>query len=194
MFRRALICCLALLPCVVVIPGYAADDTWLNPESLPPQLRHPLKLLATTAMSGEGKDFFSLKPGQTATIGTITGPAIIFRIWSTSSNTKLSALDMIVDGKKETLVAKGALPAGVAKDDPLRALDKQAYWSYLPVVVKKQAVFQARSFEKDVTEPMKFYLQVGYRQVPAAELTGAEALGASLRKWAARMSQPGYAD
>ncbi len=191
MSRRALSCCLALLTGFVVIPGYAADDTWLNPENLPPQLQQPLKLLATTAMSGEGKDFFSLQPGQTATIGTITGPAIIFRIWSTSSDTRLSALDMIVDGKRETLVAKGALPAGVAKDDPLRALDQQAYWSYLPVVVKKQAVFQARSFEKDVTEPMKFYLQVGYRQVPAEQLTQPAAVSAAgLREQAKLWQEP----
>jgi hypothetical protein len=181
----------ALVLCLVPAVGAAGDHPWFSPENLPPQLQHPLKLLATTAMSGEGKDFFSLKPGQTATIGTITGPAIIFRIWSTSSNTKLSALDMIVDGKQETLVAKGVLPAGVAKDDPLRVLDKQAYWSYLPVVVKKQAVFKARSFEQGVTEPMKFYLQLGYRQVPATELAGAQALDVdALRSWAERTSHP----
>ena len=176
MFRRVLPCCFAVLLGCVVIPGQAADYACFSPENLPPQLRHPLKLLATTAMSGEGKDFFSLKPGQTATIGTITGPAIIFRIWSTSSNTKLSSLEMVVDGKKETLVTKGTLPAGVAENDPLRALDKQAYWSYVPVVVRKQAVFRARSFEQGATEPMKFYLQVGYRQVPATELAAAAKL------------------
>ncbi|MCE5240660.1 DUF2961 domain-containing protein [bacterium] len=155
----------------------AQSPTWFSPENLPPQLRHPLKLLATTAMSGEGKDFFSLKPGQTATIGTITGPAIIFRIWSTSSNTKLSSLDMIVDGKKETLVDRGRWSEEQwRKTSPLRSLDKQAYWSYVPVFVKKQAVFRAHSFEQGTNEPMKFYLQVGYRQVPATELAAAAKL------------------
>lgn len=190
---------LARLVCVLSLAAsgtvaLAAGPGWFNPEQLPPQLQHPLKLLATTAISGPGQDYFSLKPGQTATIGTVTGPAIIFRVWSTSSDTKLSALDMIVDGKKESVVAKGALPAGVT-NEPLRALDKQAYWSYLPVLVKKQAVFQARSFAAAGNAPMKFYLQVGYRQVPAGELAEAQALDVEgLSAWAKRMVQPGGAD
>ena len=57
MFRRVLPCCFAVLLGCVVIPGQAADYACFSPENLPPQLRHPLKLLATTAMSGEGKDF-----------------------------------------------------------------------------------------------------------------------------------------
>lgn len=156
-----------------LMPVCGAGPAWLNPENLPPQLKHPLKLLATTAMSGEGKDYYSLKPGATATIDTIAGPAIIFRVWSTSSDTKMASLDMIVDGKKEVLYEQGKLPPTVMQPDPLRGMDMQAYWSYIPIFVKKQAVFQARSFEKNVTEPMKFYLQAGYRQVPAAELAQA---------------------
>lgn len=166
----------ALLLCLCQAVGQAEDLSWLNPEKLPPQLKHPLKLLATTRMSGEGQDYYSLKPGATATIGTVTGPAILFRVWSTSSEMKSTSLEMIVDGKKETLYAKGALPASAAKDDPLRTMDGQAYWSYIPVFVKKQAVFKAQSFAKAATEPMKFYLQVGYRQVPAAELAEAARL------------------
>lgn len=160
---------------LTIVPAMAAtpDLAWLNPENLPPPLRHPLRLLATTGMSGEGQDYFSLKPGSTATIGTVTGPAIIFRVWSTSSGMPNTSLEMTVDGKKETLYARGALPAGAMKGDPLRTMDGQAYWSYLPVFVKQQAVFRAQSFVKGGSEPMRFYLQVGYRNVTPEELAQA---------------------
>lgn len=188
--RRRIVAPIMLL---ALSTAWAGESSWLNPDNLPPQLQHPLKLLATTALSGEGKDFYSLKPGATATIGTITGPAIIFRIWSTTSNTKMASLDMIVDGKKETLYERGELPPTVMRPDPLRSMDMQAYCSYNPIFVKKQAVFQARSFEQGVTEPMKFYLQAGYRSMSAAELAQAETLDlAQVRVWLGRLQAPGY--
>lgn len=181
----------SLLALLFFIPPAAADLTSLNPDQLPSQLQHPLKMLATTAMSGEGRDYFSLKPGQTATIGTITGPAIIFRLWCTSSDTKQTALTMIVDGKSETLVQRGQLPANVTQPDLLRGLDMQAYWSYIPVFVQKQAVFVARSYVTDeAAEPIRFYLQAGYRDVSGPELTEARKLSLpAVRQWISRLEQ-----
>ncbi|MEN6402755.1 MAG: hypothetical protein ABFD94_12505, partial [Armatimonadia bacterium] len=65
---------LAVLVCV--IPAAAQDLTRSNPENVPVVLQQPLKLLATTAMSGVGKDYYSLKPGQSAVIGEVKGPAV----------------------------------------------------------------------------------------------------------------------
>lgn len=184
----------SLLALLIVIPPAVADLTSMNPDEIPSQLQHPLKMLATTAMSGEGRDYFSLKPGQSATVGTITGPAIIFRIWSTSSNTKHTALTMIVDGKSEALVQKGQLPPGVTQPDPLRGLDMQAYWSYVPVFVQKQAVFVARSYVADKTaEPIRFYLQAGYRNVSGPELAEARKLSLpTVREWISHLGQAAH--
>lgn len=156
-----------LLPLVALAAAYGQDLSWVNPDQLPPPLDKPLKLLATTAMSGKGQDYFTLKPKATAVVGTITGPAIIFRVWSTSSASATVSLDMTVDGKKQTLYEKGK-PVGLGAGDPLRAMDKQAYWSYVPVAVRQKAVFTARS--TDPTNDIKFYLQVGYRPVAPGEL------------------------
>lgn len=149
------------------------DSPLLLPEALPGALNHPLELLATTAGSGPGQDYFTLKPGRKAVIGTISGPAVIFRIWSTSSNGSLVSLDMTVDGKKQTLYEKGR-GVNLAPDDPLRAMDKQAYWSYVPVPVRGKAVFTARS--ADPGQDLKFYLQVGYRAVSQAEVAQVSSL------------------
>lgn len=155
-----------LLP-LIAIAAVHAQEPVINPEKLPVPLDKPLKLLATTAMSGNGQDYFTLKPKQTAVVGTITGPAIIFRVWSTSSASAKVSLDLTVDGEKRTLYEKGK-PVGMAANDPLQAMDKQAYWSYLPIAVGKTATFTARSIEP--ANDIKFYLQAGYRQVSPAEL------------------------
>lgn len=141
-------------------PLLAQDLRVLDPGHLPEPLGAPLKLLATTAMSGEGCDWFTLKPRQTAVVGTVKGPALIVRIWSTSSKSANVNLAVTVDGTKRTLYQQGKLPAGVSNSE-LRALDLQAYWSYVPVPVGKQAVFTATSTEP--VEEIKFYLQVGYK-------------------------------
>ncbi|MEN6301824.1 MAG: DUF2961 domain-containing protein [Armatimonadia bacterium] len=173
---------LAVLVCV--IPAAAQDLTRSNPENVPVVLQQPLKLLATTAMSGVGKDYYSLKPGQSAVIGEVKGPAVIFRVWSTSSKSAMVSLDMTVDGKTERLYTNGKLPTGALKDDPLRAMDMQAYWSYVPVFVSKQAVFRATSIEK--TEEIKLYLQAGYRTVTAAQLAEARAFDTGAARAAAK--------
>jgi len=152
------------------MPLWGADYSWLAIENLPKPLQAPLKLLGTTAMSGLGRDYYSLPPGKAAVIGTIAGPAIIFRIWSTSSDMAQTSLDMIVDGKRVPLYVHGCLPRNIAPDDPLLGMDKQAYWSYAPVIVKKQVLFKAQNHQKTAPEPMRFYLQVGYRAVSSAEL------------------------
>lgn len=159
MFARKL--CLVVFICLTAGAAYAQDLRWL-PEQLPPPLNNPLKLLATTAMSGKGQDYFTLKPKASAVIGTVTGPAVIVRVWSTSSASAMVSLDMTVDGKKQTLYEKGK-PVGIGANDSLRAMDKQAYWSYVPIGVKQKAVFTARS--ADPTNTIKFYLQVGYSRM-----------------------------
>ena len=54
--------------------------------------------MATTDKTGQGHDYFTLKPGKPALVGAITGPAVIFRIWSTSSKSTQTSLDLVVDG------------------------------------------------------------------------------------------------
>lgn len=159
-----------LVMALLAITAAAAGELdWLNPEALPAPVKHPLQMAATTDKTAQGHDYFPLAAGQEAVIATITGPAIIFRVWSTSSDNKNVTLDMIVDGQREPVYGRGKLPATALPEDPLRSLDGQSYWSYIPLVVRKQAVFKAKNLGA-ATEPMKFYLQVGYRQVPAAEL------------------------
>lgn len=183
MFARKL--CLFIFTGLMAAAVYAQDLSWVNPEQLPPPLDQPLKLLATTAMSGKGQDYFTLKPKATAVIGTIAGPAVIFRVWSTSSASAMVSLDMTVDGKKQTLYEKGKA-VGITANDPLRAMDKQAYWSYVPIAVKQKAVFTARS--ADPAKPIKFYLQAGYRPVPAADLKIVNKAGVSaMRSAVARL-------
>ncbi len=168
-WRIVLLLCFAL-SCIYILPIWGEDYSWLAIENLPKPLQAPLKLLGTTALSGPGRDYYSLPPGKAAVIGTISGPAIIYRIWSTSSDMAQTSLDMIVDGKRVPLYAHGCLPRNIAPEDPLQGMDKQAYWSYAPVIVKKQALFKAHNHQKTAPEPMRFYLQVGYRAVSAAEL------------------------
>jgi hypothetical protein len=156
-----------LLSLIAITALQAQNEPVINPEKLPAPLDKPLKLLATTGMSGKGQDYFTLGPKQKAVVGTITGPAIIFRVWSTSSASAMVSLDVTVDGKKRTLYEKGK-PVGIAANDPLQAMDKQAFWSYVPMVVKSKATFTARS--ADPKNDIKFYLQAGYRSVPASDL------------------------
>lgn len=130
-----------------------------------------IKLVGTTAMAGEGKDYKLLAPGEKVTVVSITGPAVIHRIWSTSSLTDKTKLTMKLDGKDQVLWSAAKLPEGQAAGDPLRAMDGQAYWSYLPVKVGQKAEFIAQDLrEKSGSEPAtedngnKFYVQVGFTQ------------------------------
>lgn len=151
------------------VPGLSAaspDTTWMSPESLPPFMQVPLQLAATTDPTGQGDDYYPLKAGEKAVIATISGPAIIFRIWSTSEKPPKSILHMKVDGKPATLVRQGTVSDDHLPDDPLRRLDGEGYWSYLPIAVRDKAVFTAESVHD---EEMKFYLQVGYRAVSTEE-------------------------
>lgn len=167
---RRLALCLVSLSLVMSSLGAAVAQnlTWVDPNQLPAPLGQPLKLLATTGKSGVGQDYFLLKPGQSATIGTVSGPAVIARVWSTSSKNASVRLEMTLDGKKQIVYDRGKLPTSAATSDPLRALDKQAYWSYLPLAVRQKAVFTATNYDK--AESIRFYLQVGYRPVSSDQL------------------------
>lgn len=106
-------------------------------------LTDTVHLAATTAGEGDGQDFLYLRPGKTRTILTIKGPAVIQRIWSTSQFTGQTRLVAKVDGKTIVLWDKASLPREQALGDPLRAMDGQAYWSYVPITIKREAVFIA---------------------------------------------------
>lgn len=185
---RALLWGLALL--VMGLSTAGADELeWLNPEALPGVFHHPLQMVATTDKTAQGHDYYPLPGGEEAVIARITGPAIIFRIWSTSSNNGEVTLEMTCDGKTELIHGHGKLPPGAATDDPLRGLDGQSYWSYIPQVVHKEAVFKAKNLSSD-PEPMKFYLQAGYRTVEPGELTAInprsiEQMRQTMRQWLA---------
>lgn len=146
----------------------ASDLSWASPEAMPPVLQRPLALFATTDPKHEGADFRLLPPGGKATVATISGPAIIFRVWSTSSDNSHLLLDMTLDGKTERLYGKDQIGPKAQDNDPLRSLDGQAYWSYVPLAVRKQATFTACNL--DPQNEMKVYLQVGYRKVSPSEL------------------------
>jgi len=137
--------CFRLMPAMLALStglAYAADLTWVSPEAMPPVLQRPVKLFATTDPQHHGADYRLLPPGGKATIATLTGPAIIFRIWSTSSNNANLVMEMTVDEKTERLYAKEQLGPEAQDGDPLRSLDGQAYWSYVPLAVRQQATFR----------------------------------------------------
>ncbi|NPV45501.1 MAG: DUF2961 domain-containing protein [Armatimonadetes bacterium] len=163
-------CCVPLAVLLALTCGVAkaSDLSWASPEAMPPVLQKPLTLLATTDPKHEGSDYRLLPPGGKATIATITGPAIIFRVWSTSSDNSNLLMDMTLDGKTERLYGKDQLGPTAQENDPLRSLDGQAYWSYVPLAVRKQVTFTARNL--DPKNEMKVYLQVGYRKVSPSEL------------------------
>lgn len=178
MFRQALF----LVTLATVSLSFAAPPglhAILQPEDLlfPTS---PVKMVGTTAGDGEGQDYKPLKPGETASILTVKGPCLIHRIWSTSQFTDQTKLVVKLDGKEQPLWGKAALPEGQAANDPLRAMDGQAYWSYIPVKVGVSAEFVATDLRKpggstpEATEPNKFYLQVAYSAGHEGALTGAE--------------------
>jgi len=153
----------------------------LNPQDLAMPLEGTIRMVGTTAGEGDGEDYKLLAPGQTAEILTVEGPAVIHRIWSTSQHTDKTRLTMKLDGKEQVIWDQAKLPEGQAADDPLRAMDGQAYWSYIPVKVNTTAQFIAtdlREAENEepetVDDPLlgrveisaengnKFYLQVAY--------------------------------
>ena len=110
-------------------------------------------LIATTGGAGAGSDWKWTQPGQSCTILTVKGPAIIYRIWSTSQFTQETRLILRLDGTEQVVWEKGNLPAGQQPKpgqgaDPLRAMDGQAYWSYVPIVVRQQAEFIAQDLRK----------------------------------------------
>lgn len=163
--------CCRLAPALIALNAglvHAAELSWVSPEAIPPVLQRPLALFATTDPEHQGSDYHLLPPGGKATIATITGPAIIFRLWSTSSDNSNLLLDMTLDGRTERLYGKDQIGPNAQDDDPLRSLDGQAYWSYVPLAVQKQVTFTARNL--DPKNEMKVYLQTGYRKVSPSEL------------------------
>lgn len=137
----------------------------LQPAELAFPLEGRVQMLATTAGDGEGQDYRPLKPGEKATILTVQGPAVIHRVWSTSQFTDQTRLALKLDGKEQAVWERKALPAG-QQADALRAMDGQAYWSYVPVKVNEKAEFIATDLRKPAggaaAEANKFYLQVAY--------------------------------
>lgn len=146
----------------------------LEPTLLAFPAAQDVRFLATTAFEGEGNDYRLLAPGQTAVILTVPGPAVIHRIWSTSEYTDETRLIVNVDGVEETVWEQGSLPEGQKLDDPLRAMDYQSYWSYVPIKVDTEAEFIATDLrepdpdaeEEELTEATgnKFYLHVAYTE------------------------------
>ena len=53
-------------------------------------------------------------------------------------------------------------------------MDKQAYWSYAPIVVWQQAIFMARS--SDPKEEIKLFVQADYRSVSREQASLIKAL------------------
>lgn len=145
----------------------------LEPTLLAFPTDHDVRFLATTAVEGDGNDYKLLAAGQTAAIITVPGPAVIHRIWSTSEYTDETRLIVKLDGAEETVWERGALPEGQQAGDPLRAMDGESYWSYVPIKVESEAQFIATDLREggpDAQEKLteatgnKFYLQVAYTE------------------------------
>lgn len=171
--RHSLLLAVLAACLLAVVLGAAAQAQLvnsLNPEALPGLLKQPVKLFATTDPQHEGHDYLEVAAGGKATVATITGPAVILRVWSTSSDNAQLVLDLTRDGKTEPVYGKGQLPAGAGANDPLRSLDGKEYWSYIPLGVRQKAVFTARNLDK--TNPLKVFLQVAYRPATPADLAG----------------------
>jgi hypothetical protein len=196
--------CVLLLCLLPAVSGHAAD-LGLRASLDTPLLAFPcgqsIKLAATTAMAGAGKDYRLLGAGQEATVVTIEGPAVIHRIWSTSSITDKTRLTLRLDGKEQVLWAAAKLPEGQSAD-ALRAMDGQAYWSYIPLKVRQKAEFIAKDLRGksggEVTEEdgNKFYLQVGYTNGDAG-LADADTLAAvrsNLADWLTKPADAGGAN
>lgn len=194
----------AFLLCLMAAVSGQAADLGLRACLDVPLLAFPcsqaIKLAATAGMTGPGKDYRLLGAGQGATVLTIQGPAVIHRIWSTSSITDKTRLTVRLDGKEQVLWSAAKLPEGQTAD-ALRAMDGQAYWSYIPLKVKQRAEFIAKDMreksEGGVTEENgnKFYLQVGYTTGDAG-ITDADTLAAvraKLTDWLTKPADAGAA-
>lgn len=157
-----------------------------------------IKMAGTTAGEGEGQDYKLLAPGETASILTIEGPAVLHRIWSTSQFTAETRLVLKVHGEETVLWERGKLPEG-KEADPLCAVDGQAYWSYQPIEVRRQAEFVATDLreapeeeaEAKATEDNgnKFYLQVAYGEDSHGSVSG-ETLGTVLERFELDLADP----
>jgi len=174
--RRAL-----LLALLLTSPALWAAPLGLKALVDPSVLAFPpdgqIKLLATTRMAGPGLDYKLINPGQRATIFTIQGPAVIYRIWSTSGVIDETRLILKLDGGRADPLAEPQ-PRQVRPGrgpDPLRTMDGQAFWSYVPIKVNKSAEFIACDLRKPQPAPAKgsgassvkenkFYLQVAYSE------------------------------
>ncbi len=164
---------LVLTLCACVSCSLAAPpglQALLTPASLAEPPDAAIKLVGTTDPQGQGKDYRPLAPGEIATVLTISGPAVIHRVWSTSELTAKTRLVLRLDGTDQRVWEQGKLPEGQVAGDPLRAMDGQAYCSYLPLKVGHQAEFVAtdlrpageRAADGTPAAGNKFYQQVAY--------------------------------
>jgi hypothetical protein len=164
---RLALCRLLLVGLVLSSVCHADKVSWFNPESLTPPLDQPLRQFATTDNGKGGHDYLEVPAGGKLTVATITGPAVIFRIWSTAGDTSKIKLELNIDGQSQVLYAAGKLPESV-KPDATRNVDGEAYWSYVPLAVQGQAVFTATNL--GTAEPLKVFVQVDYRPVKPEQL------------------------
>ena len=171
---------IALLSTCIAVTGQAAPlglHAWLSPEELALPTDAAVKMTGTTDPERQGADYRLLAPGETTTILTVQGPAVIHRVWSTAQFTDNTRLVVKLDGQEQVLWEKAALPANQPEDDPIRAMNGQAYIRYVPIRVSAQAEFIASDLRPAAEkksggakasapeeEGNKFYLQVAHTE------------------------------
>jgi hypothetical protein len=121
-----------------------------------------MRLLASTDAKHQNKDYLLLAPQEKRTAATLKGPALVLRLWFTSSVPEKTTVTLLVDGKPIPLWKDGKV-MGYPPVKALGGAHEKAFFSYYPFIVRQSLQLNVvNGSEKE----NKFFYQVNYQPSP----------------------------
>jgi len=121
-------------------------------------------LLASTDARHQNKDYLVLAPQEKRTAVTLKGPALVLRLWFTSSVPEKTSVLMQADGKAIPLLNNGK-STGYPPVKALGGVHEKAFFSYYPLLVRQSLQLNVVNGSN---QENKFFFQVNYQSVSGA--------------------------
>lgn len=120
-----------------------------------------VRLLASTDAKHQNKDYLVLAPQEKRTAATLQGPALVLRLWLTSSVPEKTTALMQVDGRTIPLLRNGQ-STGYPPVKALGGVHEKAFFSYYPLWVRQSLQL---SVVNGSDKENKFFFQINYQPV-----------------------------
>ncbi|MCS6860794.1 MAG: DUF2961 domain-containing protein [Abditibacteriales bacterium] len=147
------------------LDGYRlVHDAALGLPVLASPLPADVRLLASTDPQRQNKDYLLLAPQEQRTAATLKGPALVLRLWFTSSVPEKTTVLMRVDGKAMPLLRQGK-PTGYPPVKALGGVHEKAFFSYYPLRVRQALQLHVVNGSD---QENKFFFQINYQSISDA--------------------------